>query len=80
MLTMNLLKQRAKIFYSDGLGIQCRIGVVTEIDEAFFTLENSVLIPREKIVRVELIAPPTKEPPEPPEQRDHLGFQPEAQR
>lgn len=51
----DLLGVRVKIFYDDGSGIMVRLGVVSGLDQDFIILENSVLIPRDRIVRIEVL-------------------------
>lgn len=53
---MNLNNKRCKMFYTDGRDVQVRIGIVSSEDETFFVLENAVLIPKDRIIRVEVIS------------------------
>lgn len=54
---LDLLNKRLKVFYSDGAAVQTRLGTCTGIDADFITLEDTVLIPRGVIIRVEVTEP-----------------------
>lgn len=53
---MDLQGRRAKIFYNDGQAVQVRIGTISSEDAVFFVIENAVLIPKDKIIRIEVLA------------------------
>ena len=50
----SFLNRRVSVFFDDKRGGGKRVGILTHADEAGIVLDNKELIPKERIIRMEL--------------------------